>query len=715
MFKSDPGSCVMQRKSRFALALLVGAIGAHASTSTAQAREDALRKLTILSAVQKNDFAYAAVQELMRGAKVVLGTSPLVQHEVSGVDGTKNAIQMLKEGHADIAVLELASIADKPILHYSRQPFLSKDAEAARRLDLWMRRDIARILEQDLSLRLLGTVPQSPEILLSTLKSWDGSFSNSRVLVSSPLDATNFARLGVLGVDVMPSPGVAARLSKGGLVFAVLPLPAALNVARQSKAIYAYDQRVAFPVAAMLVAKDGPKGYDEKGRQAIATLANGIEDLAWSRLNSYAQRAFERAKDEVAVGELRPGAADNYSKLLVTSISTNARFSVSEMVAAHSQKQAQMMRSSGDEQVYGRYCRNLEILFVTNRAIRPAPGGLPFVLPRRGDEVTGALDTQTHFGVIKVQVSGRSFDPKLTLGKCTDANGREISDQGFTLHEVHLLSQADFVKVASQNTLGFSAESPFLGFIHGYRVSFRDAVETIAQLSVRLRHKLRPVLVTWPSAGELFDYGGDGERAAQSGPLVSTAIETLEIAKPARSVNLVAHSMGNRVALNGLLALAATPGYSGKRNLNELVTVAPDVQCDRYRDAITRMQAPSGQDKPLFRRSTLYLYENDYALAWARRYWTFRDPKERCRMGSQRGPAAPSLAALEPIDWSCMKDTVDSHSYYVQSDYISRDLRDTVASQSTPLDRDLERIDVQGSGPYFLQPAAVIRNCPPPS
>jgi esterase/lipase superfamily enzyme len=246
--------------------------------------------------------------------------------------------------------------------------------------------------------------------------------------------------------------------------------------------------------------------------------------------------------------------------------------------------------------------------------------------------------------------------------------------------------------------------------VHGFNVSFRDAVDTTARLSVQLRNHVRLVLFSWPSAGSTWKYGDDGDMAAVSSGALAGLLEMLAGLAPRRKVHLVAHSMGNRIMLEGLDTIHKKGRDPGWTAYEELMSIAPDVECGSYGRIAADLQGVPPSQR-LFKRATLYLYEDDYALKWSRRYWTVKDRAQVCRMGSRRGRDAAAVAGLEAVDWACINEIVDTHSYYIQNDYIARDLRSIVAEHKTPRDRDLEPVDVAPAGRYFLHLSAVNRKC----
>ncbi len=658
------------------------------------------------------DFA-AASQELT-------GTQTRVRYVAGDTVETRvqRALNMLRSGQADIAVVEMAAIADKPILGYSLQPFLGRTLSDARRLDLSMRRHIERVLENDLSLTLLGTMPQLPRVVVNRLATWDGTFRPGQILTLTRLEADGFNRLEISPARYVVLTEVAERMRADESVHAVVPLELALTLVREHAFLHVHDLRTAYPALAIVRRKGDAPGSQHPNLALLDALAKDFETLSWKRIATLAEDVLHAARiDRIRIGVFEPRAPETMLRLVDRSLGQNARNSISEVVQAYARSQVDesvRMIASAQPSPYGRWCRNLEILLITNRALPPAADVRDGeMLPQRGRELRAELSTRPHFGVVYTQVSARSFDMDTTYGECVDYAGRRTPDRGFELHRVKRLSRAAFSEAAQAHPPGYGSPPPYLVFVHGYRVTFEQAVETVAELSVLTRNRFRPVLISWPSAGRYGAYGSDGERADKSIHTVTEAVELLGSVDPRRAIHFVAHSMGNRIVLGGLTKLRAAGG-TGSALLQELVTVAPDVQCDQYRNAMKAIQQPGGSANRMFRRASLYLYEKDYALTAAEVVRFLRPPNEQCRIGNQRGYSASAIADVEVIDWSCMREIADSHSYYIANDYISRDLRE-ILRHSTPSDRDLERIDTSASDHFFLHARFKSSDCLPRS
>ena len=99
-----------------------------------------------------------------------------------------------------------------------------------------------------------------------------------------------------------------------------------------------------------------------------------------------------------------------------------------------------------------------------------------------------------------------------------------------------------------------------VGCVHGYNVSFNDAVKAAAELKLKLEARagkhINMILFSWPSDGSMtpwWGYASDRNDAAASGGALARALlkfadftrEIAALEHCRQRVHLVAHSMGN--------------------------------------------------------------------------------------------------------------------------------------------------------------------------
>jgi hypothetical protein len=97
-------------------------------------------------------------------------------------------------------------------------------------------------------------------------------------------------------------------------------------------------------------------------------------------------------------------------------------------------------------------------------------------------------------------------------------------------------------------------------FIHGFNVTFDDAAYRTAQLAYDLDFDGVPMMYSWPSQGRLLGYDGDRETVDDfSSPNLQSFLERVARESGALRIHLVAHSMGNQLMANALMALGRQP------------------------------------------------------------------------------------------------------------------------------------------------------------
>ena len=154
-------------------------------------------------------------------------------------------------------------------------------------------------------------------------------------------------------------------------------------------------------------------------------------------------------------------------------------------------------------------------------------------------------------------------------------------------------------------------------FVHGFNNRFEDAVYRFAQIVHDSDADVVPVLFTWPSRGSLFAYGYDRESATYSRNALENLLQGLARDPAVGEVSLLAHSMGNWVALESLTQMAVrNRGIPPK--IANVMLASPDVDADVFRTQIAEM---TGR-RPKF---TLFVSQDDRALAVSRRVWGNKD------------------------------------------------------------------------------------------
>ncbi|MBY3027081.1 alpha/beta hydrolase [Rhizobium leguminosarum] len=152
-----------------------------------------------------------------------------------------------------------------------------------------------------------------------------------------------------------------------------------------------------------------------------------------------------------------------------------------------------------------------------------------------------------------------------------------------------------------------------LVFVHGFNNRFEDSVYRFAQIVHDSGVQSAPVLVTWPSRGELLAYGYDRESTNYTRNALEQLFQYLAKDPEVKDVSILAHSMGNWLALESLRQMAIRNGRLPDKFRNVMLA-SPDVDVDVFRQQIVDM----GKQHPQF---TLFVSRDDKALAFSRRLW----------------------------------------------------------------------------------------------
>ncbi|WP_244426259.1 alpha/beta hydrolase [Rhizobium mesoamericanum] len=185
-----------------------------------------------------------------------------------------------------------------------------------------------------------------------------------------------------------------------------------------------------------------------------------------------------------------------------------------------------------------------------------------------------------------------------------------------------------------------TSDGSVLVFIHGFNNRFDDAVFRFAQIVHDSGAHSVPVLATWPSRGKLLDYGYDRESTNYTRNAVENLFQYLARDPQVKDVSILAHSMGNWLALESLRQMAIRNGGLPAKFKNVMLA-APDVDVDVFGSQIADM----GRQRPRF---TLFVSRDDRALAVSRRIW-----------GN-----VPRLGAINP-DQSPYRETLEANKITV--------------------------------------------------
>lgn len=182
----------------------------------------------------------------------------------------------------------------------------------------------------------------------------------------------------------------------------------------------------------------------------------------------------------------------------------------------------------------------------------------------------------------------------------------------FTMKEVQVLPREQFLAfVRERLKTSTRFKDHAIIFVHGYNTAFDSAIYRTAQMSYDLKFDGAPFLYSWPSGGTFESYTYDRESAGQAQPYMRDFLDLVVKETGAKSVSVIAHSMGNQPVLQIIRDLK----FSKPENvvINQIILAAPDVDRDNFENIAEEI-------KGLAKGVTLYAASNDRALNVSRRF-----------------------------------------------------------------------------------------------
>lgn len=227
-------------------------------------------------------------------------------------------------------------------------------------------------------------------------------------------------------------------------------------------------------------------------------------------------------------------------------------------------------------------------------------------------------------------------------------------------------------------------------FVHGFNVKFDDALVRAAQLSHDLSSEEgfsvgAPVLYSWPSAGALSleDYQGDRTRSLDAAPHLEAFLDILTEDLDVSRINIIAHSMGNRVLTQALQDYASD--YLEEHDRGDelefrILLVAADVEREIF-------DAANGVFDNLEANVTIYTSDTDRALHLS----NLISQKKRLGDTDTNRPYIRAAQNYQTIDATAVTTQLFGvgHNYYSDNPTILWDMMCTIA-ETAPRERALE-------------------------
>ena len=274
----------------------------------------------------------------------------------------------------------------------------------------------------------------------------------------------------------------------------------------------------------------------------------------------------------------------------------------------------------------------------------------------------------------------------------------EDPNRDFTIAAVDVMTKDDFVgEMKKQVGRSTRYKGQALVFVHGYNVSFDDAIFRAAQIAHDIEFDGPAVAFSWPSRGGTWDYVYDINTAKGSRDGLRALLEMIARDTGVSAVNLIAHSMGNDPVIEVLreeAEIASRKGQVRDFKLNEIIMAAPDVSRSVFEKYVSRFASLASGGV------TLLASSNDLAMAASKRV-----ARGLVRAGDVPKDGIIVLPGIESIDVSAANTEFFStnHSTFADREHLVTDLRLLLERTSNKHPPDVRSAVYRPAGPKTKQ------------
>ncbi|MDX8448919.1 alpha/beta hydrolase [Mesorhizobium captivum] len=145
-----------------------------------------------------------------------------------------------------------------------------------------------------------------------------------------------------------------------------------------------------------------------------------------------------------------------------------------------------------------------------------------------------------------------------------------------------------------------------LVFVHGFNNGFDDGVYRLTQIVHDTNYPGTPVLFSWASSGKTTGYIYDKDSSTAARDDLEATLRMLAKSR-AKSIDIIAHSMGTWLTMEALRQLAITGDRDLNGKLGYVILASPDIDVDVFKKQMIRYGKP---DKPF----AILLSADDRAL-----------------------------------------------------------------------------------------------------
>lgn len=280
-----------------------------------------------------------------------------------------------------------------------------------------------------------------------------------------------------------------------------------------------------------------------------------------------------------------------------------------------------------------------------------------------------ASDGKLRFGTCEVSIPESHRIGILESPSIFKLQFRQDPNKHVALLSLTKLEPGDFFSKVSAAAESSGSCDAFV-FVHGYSVTFAEALRRTAQIAFDLGFNGAPICYSWPSKGTYIGYAADETSVEWTEPHLLNFLNDLSAQRKIETIHLLAHSMGNRAVVGCLERIASTFSQSTPPTFRQAILAAPDIDAGVFEN-----KAPLAAKSAS--RVTLYASSSDLPLHWSKDF-------HRYRRAGDTDEGILIVSGVDSIDASNVPSGFLGHSYYGDSRTLLSDIFELITKGTAP-------------------------------
>jgi esterase/lipase superfamily enzyme len=264
------------------------------------------------------------------------------------------------------------------------------------------------------------------------------------------------------------------------------------------------------------------------------------------------------------------------------------------------------------------------------------------------------------------------------------------SDDRLKLTLITPLVRQTFLDSIAADLARHSGLRSALVYVHGFNVSFEEAARRAAQIGSDLGVDGITAFYSWASAGTVRGYLQDEESVRLAVDPFLEFLSSLQEVHGLERIDILAHSMGNRLLAAAIERLAAAKRSTA---IGHVVLASPDITRTEFNSLFSFYTSVATA------RTTLYSCSQDKALAVSTKLHSY------LRLGAE--PPVFSRAGLDTVSASRIPLDLWGHGFVASAKEVIGDLKQLLWLGSPPARRNLIAVPDPETAEFWILPGSV--------